>query len=97
MFSLGKRRPQKALQVTFQYLQGVYRNNGDRLSIRECSDRTKGNGFKLKQDGFGLDIRKKFFTWRVTEHWNKLPTEAVESFSLEIFKTHLGAFLCDLP
>ena len=36
------------------------------------------------------------FTERVTEHWNRLPREAVESPSLEVFKTHLEAFLCNL-
>jgi len=33
---------------------------------------------------------------RVTEHWNRLPREVVESPSLEILKTLLGAFLCNL-
>ena len=32
----------------------------------------------------------------VTEHWNRLPREVVESPSLEIFKTRLDAYLCDL-
>jgi len=35
-------------------------------------------------------MRKNFFTLSVTEHWNRLPREAVEYPSLEIFKTHLG-------
>jgi len=35
-------------------------------------------------------------TVRVTEHWNKLPREAVESPSLEIFTAHLDAFLRNL-
>ena len=39
---------------------------------------------------------KKFFAMSVTELWNGKPGEAMESPALEIFKTCLDAFLCDL-
>jgi len=42
------------------------------------------------------NMRKNFFTLRVTEHWHRLPREVVESPSLEIFKTHLDKVLCSL-
>ncbi|GAB0208895.1 hypothetical protein GRJ2_003355200 [Grus japonensis] len=62
LFSLEKRRIWGDLIVAFQYLKGVYRKDGEGVFIRACSDRTRGNGLKLKDGGFRLDVRKKFFT-----------------------------------
>ncbi|KFQ98530.1 hypothetical protein N306_00232, partial [Opisthocomus hoazin] len=54
------------------------------------------NGCKLKEGRFRLDIRKKFFTMRVVKHWNRLPREAVDAPSLEVFKATLDGALSNL-
>ena len=72
LFSLEKRRLQGDVIVSFQYLKGAYKKDGDKLFSRAFFDRARGNGFKLKEGRFRLDIRKSFFTMGVVKHCNKL-------------------------
>ena len=66
----------------------IYRK-GDRLLSRVCGDRTRGNGFKLKEGRFRLDIRKKSFRVGVVRHCNRLPRVVVDAQFLETFKARL--------
>jgi len=67
--------------VTFQYSRGAYKQEGEWLFMRVDSvwTRENGNGFKLRQGQFRLDIRRKFFTQRVVTHWNRSPKEVVDA------------------
>jgi len=76
--------------------EGAYRKDGGGLFTRACCNRIRGNGFKLKEGRFRLDIRKKFFTLRVARPWHRLPREAVDAPSLETFKARLEEVLSNL-
>ena len=72
---------------------GGCKEDGARLFPVVPSDKTRSNGHKLKSRRFLLNTRKHFFTVRVTEHWNRLLREVVETACLEIFKSCLDTVL----
>ena len=68
---------------------GLYRTAGGGLFTRACSDRTKGNCFKMKEGRFRLDSRRKLFAVRVGRHWHRLPRAAVGAPSLGVLRARL--------
>jgi len=77
--------------VAFQYLKGAYKQEGEWMFMRVDRYRTRGNGFKLRQGRFSLDMRRKFFTQRVVTL-----EQVADAPSLEAFKARLNVALGSL-
>ena len=96
LLNLESRRLREDCIAAFQNLKGVYKQEGEWLFMRVDSDDTRGNGLKLGQGRFRLDVRRKFFTQRVVTQWNRLPKEVVDSPFLEALKARLDVALGSL-
>ena len=59
------------------------------------SNRTRSNGLELGHGKLHTNMQNSV-TLMVTELWNRLSREVVDSISLEIFKTCLDTHLCSL-
>lgn len=73
--------------------KGGYKEVGDSLFIRSHMENMRVNGYKVLLGKFQLETKGKFFTMRITRHWNNLPREVVDSPALARCKIQLGRVL----
>jgi len=95
LFRLEKRWLRGDLINVNKYLKCGSQRDMANLFSTGCGDKKRGNGHKLEHRKFHTNMRRNS-TVRVTEHWNRLPRETVNSPSLELFKTCLDTYLYSL-
>ena len=78
----------------------VYRiiNSLDNLNVDDffklqTSSRTRGHGNKIIKLRFNTSVRQHYFSQRVINDWNNLPTSAVLAKSITVFKKEIDNHL----
>ena len=93
--SLKYRRLRNYMIQVYKYLHKEYNVVNDIL-VRDTSERTRGNSLKLVKQRFKKEIRKNYFSLRVTNVWNSLPNDVVMAKNFNIFKSRLDSMWSDL-
>lgn len=92
LFSLETRRLRGQLIEVFKILRGF--DNVDYRRLFQLSEgRTRNNGFKLELKRYNGDLCGNFFSYKICCRWNSLPSDVVNSDSVEQFKTRLDKVL----
>jgi len=88
--SLEFRRFRGDLIQTFKIARNLYdEETVDTLFKFKNDDRLRGHKYKITKFYFNKLQFKHFFTNRVSNHWNNLPSHIVEADSLNVFKNKI--------
>ena len=93
---LSMEKTERRSDQYLQYLKGRSQLDGARLFSTVPSDITGGSECRVEHGKFHRKVRKNFFPVGLTEHGNGLCREVVESPSVGILETCMGAFRCGL-
>jgi hypothetical protein len=93
LIPLCKRRLRSDLIETYKIMHGFTDIPIDALFELNSNPRPGHHNFTIILKYSRLDVRQKFYSQRVIQHWNKLPERAVNATSINAFKGQLAKFL----
>ena len=100
MLSLEKRRTYLELVETFKIIRGYTKVDRSKLfelvsdNLRRQT-RSSECPVNIVQKRCNLDIRRNFYTARVSSYWNDLPTDLKLTPALGMFKNNLKSYMLD--
>jgi len=104
LWTLEERRNRADLIEVFKLVKGLVNNPFDMFFEKSTNSHLRGHSWKLNKRRCHMDVRKYFFSVRVVDRWNKLPQEAIDSTSVDVFKSRLQSirdaqmsFFTDVP
>ena len=86
--SLRFRRKRGDLIEMYKYTHAFYDVNKSLIHYSDNTS-TRGHNYKLETRNSNLDLRHFFFTYRTVKVWNDLPSEIVNSPSMNVFKARI--------
>ena len=95
LFTLEQRRMRGQLIETYKILTGISRVNPDDY-FTLCTNRTRNHGWKVVPPRFSTPQLENFMLVKVCNVWNRLPSDVVNSLTVDTFKRRLDRILTEL-
>ena len=90
---LESRRLRGEMIEVFKILKGFEKVDSRQFFHLSEVGITRNNGLKIQVKRFRTNIAKNFFTYKVVNHWNRLPQEVVNAPSINSFKNRLDKYM----
>ena len=90
--SLRYRRKRGDLIEAYKYTHNYYNVNANLLKLDQKTN-LRGHAYKIIKQSCKLNVRQNFFSLRIVNQWNSLPSSIVEAPSVDSFKARLDKHL----
>lgn len=91
--SLVERRHKLDMVELYKIINGYVNVDASKYFTLRNNPRLRGHNFHLKTNRFNTLVRKNFFTQRVVQKWNTLPSNIVNSNSIGSFKYNYDQYI----